>query len=150
MRKNLLAILLPSCLICFSCSTAPKKTDTEAIKKEIVKAEKDFETMAAEKGVAEAFAYFADSNAVIKRQNDTLIHGKEAIRNYYSNPAYKNAVAKWAPDFVDVSATGDFAYTYGKYTWEFKDSAMKSNFFSGVFHTVWKRQADGNWRYVWD
>jgi ketosteroid isomerase-like protein len=150
MRKNLLAILLLSCLICFSCSTTPAKTDIEAIKKEIVKAEKDFETMAAEKGVAEAFSFFADSNAVIKRQNDSLIHGKEGIRNYYSNPNYKNAIAKWAPDFVDVSVNGDLAYTYGKYTWEFKDSAMKSSFYSGVFHTVWKKQGDGNWKYVWD
>ena len=150
MRKNILAVILPCCLLCFSCSTTPAKTDTEAIKKEIVKAEKDFETMAGEKGVAEAFAFFADSNAVIKRQNDSLIHGKEGIRNYYMNPAYKNAVAKWAPDFVDVSANGDLAYTYGKYTWEFKDSAMKSNFYSGVFHTVWKKQADGSWKYVWD
>lgn len=106
--------------------------------------------MAAEKGVAEAFAFFADSNAVIKRQNDSLIHGKEGIRNYYMNPFYKNAVAKWSPDFVDVSTNGDLAYTYGKYTWEFKDSAMKSNFYSGVFHTVWKKQNDGSWRYVWD
>jgi ketosteroid isomerase-like protein len=149
MIKNLLAVLLPSCLVCFSCST-PAKPDIEAIKKEIVKAEKDFETMAAEKGVAEAFAFFADSNAVIKRQNDSLIHGKEGIRNYYMNPFYKNAVAKWSPDFVDVSTNGDLAYTYGKYTWEFKDSAMKSNFYSGVFHTVWKKQNDGSWRYVWD
>jgi hypothetical protein len=29
---------------------------------------------------------FADSGAMIKRQNDTLIHGKEAIKNFYSTP----------------------------------------------------------------
>jgi ketosteroid isomerase-like protein len=150
MRKNQLALTFAACLFLLSCTTAEKKIDIEAIKKEIVKAEKDFETMAGEKGVSEAFAHFADSNAVIKRQNDSLISGKENIRRYYASDAYKNAVAKWAPDFVDVSADGSFAYTYGKYTWEFKDSAMKSTLYHGVFHTVWKRQTDGSWRYVWD
>jgi len=43
--------------------------------------EKAFEKMASEKGLAEAFYYFADENAVIKRGNDSLIIGKENIRN---------------------------------------------------------------------
>jgi ketosteroid isomerase-like protein len=148
--QKILPAAISLCLLHFSCTESPKTADLETIKKEIVKAEKDFETMAGEKGVAEAFSHFADSNAVIKRQNDTLINGKDAIRNYYANPAYKNAVATWAPDFVDVSENGDMAYTYGKYTWEFKDSAMKSTIYQGVFHTVWKRQKDGSWKYVWD
>jgi ketosteroid isomerase-like protein len=42
------------------------------------------------------------------------------------------------------------AYTYGKYTWRSKDTANQNASFSGIFHTVWKRQADGTWKYVWD
>ncbi|MEI9943505.1 MAG: hypothetical protein WDN26_04730 [Chitinophagaceae bacterium] len=38
--------------------------------------------MAAEKGIAEAFWYFAASDAVIKRQKDTLIKGKKISGNF--------------------------------------------------------------------
>ncbi len=119
-------------------------------KQEIAQAEKDFEKMAAEKGLAEAFWYFADSNAVIRRVNDSLIRGKESIRNFYAANRFKTAIVKWSPDFVDASSAGDLGYTYGKYTWQSKDSTGKVNESQGVFHTVWKKQKDGSWKYVWD
>jgi len=122
----------------------------EKSKVEIAAAEKDFEKMAGEKGIAEAFAFFADSGAVIKRQNDTLIKGKENIRSFYAGDFFKTASVKWTPDFVDASESGDMGYTYGKFTWQSKDSSGRVQEFHGVFHTVWKRQADGNWKYVWD
>ena len=31
-----------------------------------------------------------------------------------------------------------------------KDSTGKTNENRGAFHTVWKKQKDGSWRYVWD
>jgi ketosteroid isomerase-like protein len=102
------------------------------------------------KGAAWAFHAYAAPDAVIKRDNDSLIKGPEAIRNYYSSEVYKQAVAEWKPDFVDVSADGTLAYTYGKYTWTMKDKTGNKVQFSGVFHTVWKKQPDGSWKYVWD
>ena len=122
----------------------------EKIRGEIAQAEKDFEKMAAEKGIAEAFAFFADSNAVIKRRNDTLIHGKENILNFYSADFYKKASVKWSPDFIEAAESGDMGYTYGKYVWQSVDSTCKPEEFHGVFHTVWKKQKDGAWKYVWD
>lgn len=136
-------------LLLISCAEK-KSIDINAVKKEIADAEKAFETMTKEKGIAEAFAYYADSNAVIKRANDTLITGKEEIRKFYSDDFYKAASVTWSPDFIDVSEKGDMAYTYGKYLWQSKDSTGKPIEFKGVFHTVWKKQKDGSWRYVWD
>jgi len=133
-----------------SCSNEKNEISIEQTRTEIRDAEKAFETMAGEKGIAEAFWFYADSTAVIKRQNDTLIHGKEGIRSYYSTDFYKNALVKWSPDFIDVSGNGDMAYTYGKYVWQSKDSSGNPIEFKGVFHTVWKRQKNGEWKYVWD
>lgn len=139
-------------LILISCSSPDSKNqgNTEDAKKAIEKAERDFEKMAADKGIAEAFYFFADSNATIKRQNDTLIHGKKAIKNFYSAPFYQKATVKWSPDFVQASENGDLGYTYGKYVWSSTDSTGKAISSNGVFHTVWKRQHDGSWKYVWD
>ena len=129
-----------------SCSQPNK----EQLKQDIVRAEKAFEKMCAEKGVAEAFYFFADDSATILRQNDTLITGKENIKIYYSKDSYKAAHVNWSSDFVEVSASGDLAYTYGKYVWKAKDKTGKDVEYKGVFHTVWKKQKDNSWKYVWD
>ena len=133
------------------CACQSKKSDqTEQAKKEIGQAEKDFEQMAADKGIAEAFSFFADSTAVIRRRNDSLVHGKDNIRDLFSGDYFKTATVKWSPDFIDAAASGDLGYTYGKYVWQSKDSSGKVEESSGVFHTVWKKQKDGGWKFVWD
>jgi ketosteroid isomerase-like protein len=147
MKKIALLFLIGFAL---SCS---KKTETqkpETLKTEVFKAEEDFKNLSQSKGIAEAFYTFADSNAVIKRENDTLIQGKENIKNYYSNPKFQKASVTWKPDFVEVSNDGSLAYTYGKFVWTSKDSLGNKKEFKGRFHTVWKKQKDGSWKYVWD
>jgi hypothetical protein len=42
------------------------------------------------------------------------------------------------------------AYTYGQHTFEATDDSGGIIEDTGIFHTVWKRQPDGQWRYVWD
>lgn len=130
-------------LVLMSCTKAKTKDEH---KDEIYATEKAFEKMTSEKGIAEAFYFYADENAVIKREGDSLVVGKENIKLYYERQNLKGAVVKWTPDFIDVSENGDMAYTYGKYTWSFSDTTH----YKGIFHTVWKRQPDGSWKYVWD
>lgn len=137
-------------LILSSCNSKNQSNNSSYAQQEINNVEKDFEAMAAEKGIAEAFWFYADSNAVIKRGNDSLIKGKEGIRNYYAAPYFKTTSVKWSPDFVETSTDGTIGYTYGKYIWQSKDSTGKITESKGVFHTVWKRQSDGSWKYVWD
>lgn len=131
---------------------APKKAfqSQDTLKKEVFKAEDDFKNLSLTNGISEAFYTFADDDAVIKRENDTLIQGKENIKKYYSNPKFKKASVTWKPDFVEVSKDGEMAFTYGKYIWTVKDSLGNKKDFKGVFHTVWKKQKDGSWKYVWD
>ncbi len=143
------AILIFSSMLFHACSSKKQVNITE-VTGEVAKAERDFEKMAAEKGIAEAFWFFADSTAVIKRGQDSIIYGKQGIRNYYSAPYFQTATVKWSPDHVEVSPDGQLGWTYGYYTWQSKDSSGKTEEFKGVFHTVWKKQADGSWKYVWD
>jgi len=124
--------------------------DREELKKEVYNAEKAFEAMTAEKGIAEAFGYFAAEDAVIKRGNDSIISGKEGIRNYYNRANLTRATVNWTPGFVDVSADGTMAWTYGKFVWKVIGAEGDTLVSVGIFHTVWKRQADGSWKYVWD
>jgi ketosteroid isomerase-like protein len=124
--------------------------DREAVRKEILQTEKAFEKMAAEKGIAEAFYEFAADSAVILRENDTLIAGKENIRLYYERKNAVGATVNWTPDFVDVADCGTLAYTYGRYVWKIRNHLGEPVEYRGVFHTVWKKQKDGTWKYTWD
>jgi len=126
-----------------SCSPKPS---TEESKAKVIQTEKDFAQMAKEKGIAAAFYTFADSHAVIKRGNQ-LVKGKEAIKDYYSRQTQRGEL-QWSPTFADVS--GDLGYTYGEFTYSEKDSVGNLNESKGYFHTVWKRQKDGSWKFVWD
>jgi ketosteroid isomerase-like protein len=116
---------------------------------EIFKTERAFEKMAADSGLAKAFSFFADDSVVIDRGKG-LIKGKAGVREFYSDPGMAKVVLKWKPDFVEVSSSGDLGYTYGRFTHVIADSTGKITERTGVFHTVWKRQKDGSWKYVWD
>jgi ketosteroid isomerase-like protein len=145
MKTNCLFLLIGISSV-ISCQ---RTSDKEELKKEIFKTEKAFEKMASEKGIAEAFYYFADENAVIIREKDTLIIGKENIKKYYQQKN-ANATVNWTPDFIDVSNDGSLGYTYGKYTWKIKKADGSLGEYMGIFHTVWKKQKDNTWKYVWD
>ncbi|MEO9871362.1 YybH family protein [Ekhidna sp.] len=118
-------------------------------KSEIIQVEKDFNDMAQEKGLIEAFHHFAAVDGVIKR-NRKIVKGKIAIRDWYKEDVRPNETLTWKPTFVDVSSSGDLAYTYGNYVFSSTDSTGIKKESKGIFHTVWKRQEDGNWRFVWD
>ena len=124
--------------------------DRKAIEREVFETEKAFEAMAAEKGIAEAFSFFSAENGVIKRQNDTLITGKEDIYRYYDNERMKRAIVQWTPDAIEVSDDGSMASTYGKYLWRIPNDRGDTTEYRGVFHTVWKKQPNEKWRYLWD
>ena len=81
-------------------------------------------------------------------RNDELVIGKNNIDLLYKNQTATGLT--WTPDYIDVANSGDLGYTYGKYTYSFIDTNGDENESSGVFHTVWKRQSDGKWKFVWD
>jgi len=140
-------VLILLLMLTVSCHSSMNR---EEAKNEIFLTEKAFEKMTAEQSIAEAFYTFADENAVIKRGNDSLIHGRDGIRNYYATRNLQNASVRWTPDFVAVSNDGTMGYTYGKFIWKVVREKGDTLVSRGVFHTVWKRQKDGSWKYVWD
>jgi ketosteroid isomerase-like protein len=133
-------------LLMVSCKQA---ADINKARNEILETEKAFEQMASEKGLAEAFYYYADDSAVILRGNDSLIYGREGIKNYYEKKANPKVKLSWKPDFVKVSECGTLGYTYGKYLYAVQDTSGKTLKLTGIFHTVWKKRGH-DWRFVWD
>ncbi len=148
MRTIILGI--PFVILSFACSRNQSGT-IENWKNEIIQAEADFNQMAADQGIPAAFEAFAAEDAVISR-GDSLIRGRDAIRKYYDQRYHgkDKVMLTWKPDYVHVAASGDLGYTYGNYKYIVTDSLGAANTYTGIFHTVWQRQPDGAWRYVWD
>lgn len=143
------SLFLITMISCHHKNGDKRGVDIEKAKMEIIEAEKAFNKMAAEKGLHDAFVHFsADSGAI--RRGKNVLTGKMAISEYYANQNYDGVTLSWEPDFVDVSSSGDLGYTYGQYTFSRLDSAGNVASSQGIFHTVWKRQKDGSWKYVYD
>lgn len=149
--KTLMHLLLSFCIVFTSCNSTPKEDPVEKWKNEIVAVEKEFAEMALKEGIPKAFLTFAADDVVLMR-NNRLITGKAALAKTYENDEsdVKDESLTWKPDFVDVASSGDLGYTYGKYQYTYTDSTGNTRVTEGIFHTVWKRQPDGAWRYVWD
>lgn len=148
--KKLIFLLTAVSFSILSCHSV-SDDQLEQWKQEITDTELAFSNMAEKEGVPAAFLAYSASDGVMMRNNQ-VIKGHSAMDEYFeasrSNP--NKVLLTWAPDFVDVASSGDLGYTYGKYTLTITDTLGKEQQAEGIFHTVWKRQADGSWKFVWD
>jgi ketosteroid isomerase-like protein len=129
--------------------TPPKAQDlSQTDSKAILQADRDFARMASDSGIAAAFVYFAADSATMLRRGSNPIIGREAIRALFADEA--GAALKWDPYFGDIAASGDLGYTLGKSQYIYKDSTGVEKISHGFYVTIWKKQADGSWKYVLD
>lgn len=142
MKKVLIFLIL----FCFTLYTS---ANSQHYKDEIMAAEVAFAKMATEQGLPKAFLFYAADDAVLKR-GENLFKGTKEIAQYFKEHLGVYEKFVWYPDFIDVSISGDLGYTYGKYELAYLNKEGKLIEGSGYFHTVWKRQSDGQWRFVWD
>jgi ketosteroid isomerase-like protein len=147
--KKLLIIIMFLSLFISSCSENEKDDQVKKWKQEIENTELEFADMASKEGLQKAFLSYAADDAVLNR-NNTILKGKEAIKDYFENQTLSDVKLVWVPDFIEVSRSGDLGYTYGKFNFSAIDTTGNKIEAQGIFHSVWKRQADGNWRFVWD
>ena len=132
-----------------NCNYNPSQEQLEKWKFEIAETEKEFNDLAQKEGLAKAFETYAAPDGVINRRRK-IIKGKDAIGLWYLENPRPDQTLSWKPDFVEVSKSGDLGYTYGTAIFTTTDSLGNKTVRKAKFHTVWKRQADGTWRYVWD
>lgn len=142
-------VLFSFLALLISCNTSETEDNVAKWKAEIIQVEQDFNDLAQKVGLPDAFYEYAAHDGVI-RKSGKLVEGKVAIKQWIKNDVRPNETLTWKPTFVDVSLSGDLAYTYGDATFTVIDSLGNKKEKTSVYHTVWKRQEGGHWRFVWD
>lgn len=149
MKRNrlwsLAAIVLMLALF-FSCC---RKRDREELRQELMNVDRAFSELSQEKGINKAFLEYIDDSVVLLRPNRLPVLGKEKVEENYSQ-ADTNISLTWTPLYADVALSGDLGYTYGLYRYVIYLPEGDSETMEGSYASVWKKGADGNWKFVLD
>jgi len=132
-------------LICLM--TVPVSAQQQSALQEMVQTEQAFSKMAAEKTIREAFMTFIADDGLLFRPG--AVNGKKWMMEHPVPPSDTKPLLAWQPSYAGMAASGDMGFTTGP--WEFKgniNDEKPSGY--GHFITVWKKQADGSWRFVSD
>jgi len=121
----------------------------EKYKDEISKTDIAFNDLCQKDGLAKAFIDFAADEVILMRQNQLPIIGIDALKERYKNFQSRLKLT-WYPIKADVASSGDLGYTFGNWKLIGKTADGKDTTSYGVYVSIWKKQKDGKWKYVFD
>lgn len=138
------ALALSIMLLLLSLAVVAQEKGMPGELRALIETERAFSRMSEAKGMKEAFLSFAADDGVLFRR--AVVNAKELWNK--ANPA-PTGLLTWRPAYADISSGGDMGYTTGP--WEFKGKATdKDAAGHGEFITVWRKQADGTWKFEAD
>jgi ketosteroid isomerase-like protein len=144
MRILLLSLLMVCA--CIAPAGAQNKSQVNDLKS-MIETERAFSRMSAEKGIRESFAEFIAEDGILFRP--TAVLGKKWMQEHPLPPSITRPLLSWQPIFAAVSRAGDLGYTTGP--WQFKQDIKDAKPVAfGNFVTVWRKQADGSWKFALD
>lgn len=109
----------------------------------------DFSNLSREKGIKEAFIAYTAENGVLLRPFMMPVVGYDAVKKFMEE-GDSNFQLTWEPLYADVSESGEMGYTYGLYTAVFRDEKGVENSGRGTYVSTWKKDKNGNWKFVLD
>lgn len=128
-----------------SCKTKKKPDDISTeLKVAMLETDRAFSAMSQSKGLRNAFMNFIDSDAVLLRPNSVPLVGGAAMDLIISSDD-SASILTWEPKEANIAKSGDLGYTYGIYS---RKPGEEDTIYYGTYITIWKKQADGKWKFV--
>ncbi|MCY1017970.1 YybH family protein [Pyxidicoccus sp. MSG2] len=132
-----------------STDTAPIASAASSdVLAEVFAADSAFSEQSARDGMGQAFVTWAAPNAVIPGGPSGLF-GHEAIKEGYG-PIPREVSLRWEPKLGGAASSGDMAYTVGRAVSVSPGPDKNPETHYVKYLSVWRRQPDGQWRYVAD
>jgi len=139
MKKTILLILTIGVL--FSCT----EKKPAANPKVLLDADFAFSDYSVMHGIQKAFIEFADDSVVLLKPKRMPIVGKLSLIKSYEGKSDSGVVLTWKPAKAIIAESGELGYTYGFWTF-----VAKTDTSHGTYLTVWKKDPNGNWKYIAD
>jgi ketosteroid isomerase-like protein len=92
---------------------------------------------------------FCDDEGSMLVPGYPIATGKAAIAKAIASD-FANSNLVWRANKVGVARSGELGYTSGTYEMKFKDAAGKMAVDKGKYLTIWKKDADGSWKVLFD
>ncbi|NMO22297.1 nuclear transport factor 2 family protein [Pyxidicoccus fallax] len=112
-------------------------------------ADSAFSDQSVREGMGIAFGAWAAPNAVIP-SGPTGFFGQEAVVSGYAPITRDKVELRWEPKLGGAASSGDMAYTVGRAVSISPGQDGKPGTSYIKYLSVWRRQPDGQWRYVAD
>jgi ketosteroid isomerase-like protein len=144
MNMRVTAVLTFAITLAAGCS----ESGPGLARSEIIEADKAFSAMSLKVGPKAAFLEYFGSDA--KMLSEVRL-GKEGVHDLFVQLP-PTATLTWEPSYADAASSGDFGYTWGRYTLTVPSSIKGKEPFiqMGTYATIWKHKALGGWKVVLD
>jgi ketosteroid isomerase-like protein len=137
MNKLIFFIII---LLTYSCIQ-----DSETSVEDLFNVDREFSVASESEGYNKAFIKYAHDEAVLLRDNNLPLKGKAEITRVFEAAKSENVSFTWQPSDGNIAKSGDLGYTYGTYQFK-KDTVVEV----GTYVSIWKKDANGNWKYILD
>lgn len=128
--------MLAACLLAGACASTPQQEPVTTAP--VVAAERAFAASAAEIGWVQAFRRYVAPDGTLLRPEP--VNAPEVLA------AEEDRVQRdlaWWPAYAGIARSGDFGFTTGPF-------ALGDRPVGGHYFTVWRKQPDGSWKWIFD
>lgn len=139
MKKSFLLLCIFSLL--FSCTKNKQVLDSQVL----LDADIAFSDYSAKNGIHEAFIEFAHDSVVLLKPKRMPIVGKPSLIESYIGKSDSGVVLTWKPAQAIIAESGELGFTYG-----FWLSVSPTDTSRGTYLTIWKKNENGQWKYIAD
>ncbi len=132
------------------CAPAPAPDTRVADEAALRAADAAFSKASESRSLDRIAAYFAD-DATLLPPNSPMLSSHDAIRKMFGDMlAMPGFLLTWQATKVEVAKSGDVGFSLGTFTMAMTGPDGKPAADHGKYATVWRKQADGNWKVIVD
>ena len=117
--------------------------------RQVRQADSAFALAADLQGTGIAFAQYVAPQGVVFSGSEIVI-GTDAVRALFDEQQRAGGTLNWRPVYADAAESGDLGFTVGEYVFTGRGATGTVVQRFGKYLTIWKKQADGEWRFVVD
>lgn len=116
---------------------------------ELLAVDRAFNKMAAEEGLAKAFAAFMSDDARLLSERAQPVLGRAASEAAMA-ALPETATLSWSPVEAVASKDGTMGFTWGRFVSTYIAADGSTVTGHGKYVSIWQRQADGTWKWSVD